>query len=58
MYLRIIKCTCSIYIVTDVNECESGTHLCSQLCLNNLGSYDCDCYTGYKRIGLTDCEGR
>lgn len=42
----------------DVNECEEGISGCHQMCNNTIGSYNCDCYSGYH---LEDdghfCEG-
>lgn len=32
----------------DVDECEDHySAVCSQLCVNTVGSYKCDCHTGY-----------
>lgn len=34
-------------VCTDINECDRlGT--CDQICINKPGSYECDCYPGYK----------
>lgn len=30
-----------------MNECELGTHNCTQICNDLIGSYSCDCITGY-----------
>ena len=27
----------------DIDECEEGTYNCSQLCVNDPGSYHCEC---------------
>ena len=35
--------------VTDINECDLGTHKCEQKCVNTPGSNTCDCYTGFKK---------
>ncbi|XP_059160482.1 uncharacterized protein LOC131944017 [Physella acuta] len=32
----------------DINECEYGNKPCSQSCINQLGTYQCSCYTGFK----------
>ncbi|XP_072124103.1 uncharacterized protein [Mobula birostris] len=32
---------------TDVDECLSDNGSCSQLCVNTVGSYHCDCHPGY-----------
>ena len=46
-------------ISSDVNECEEGDHLCTELCINTPGSYDCSCLSGYaldEDDGIT-CHG-
>ncbi|XP_023930884.1 uncharacterized protein LOC106158645 [Lingula anatina] len=41
----------------DVDECTSNTtsNLCTSICINNMGSYICDCYDGYVKNGTYDC---
>ena len=38
----------------DINECMEGTHNCSSssnnFCVNTIGSYRCQCNTGYQDI--------
>ncbi|KAK3088019.1 hypothetical protein FSP39_013547 [Pinctada imbricata] len=48
------SCTCnsgyqqiSPYACTDVDECSTGFHQCSQICENVEGTYNCDCEFGY-----------
>ena len=43
----------------DVNECEEGISGCQHMCKNTVGSYYCDCYSGYhlKDDGHS-CEGK
>ena len=31
----------------DINECEDDNGSCSQSCINTVGSYYCECNTGY-----------
>ena len=45
---------CNYSHVADVNECELGTHNCSQICIDSIGSYTCDCDPGYEM----DSDGR
>ncbi|RDD42220.1 Mucin-like protein, partial [Trichoplax sp. H2] len=32
---------------SDINECDSGDHQCEQMCINEDGSYSCQCLPGY-----------
>ena len=49
----------TLFVCTDVDECERGEYQCSQHCQNSVGSYYCYCNPGYVRTanGL-DCEGK
>ena len=56
-------CIC-IYVllitVTDIDECANVPTIdCTQQCINTPGSYQCDCYDGYRAItaNSTQCEG-
>ena len=41
---------CTLYkIIVDVNECTLNIDDCDQLCVDDIGSYHCECYTGYFR---------
>ena len=57
----IVACNIYIlYICTDINECiSSSTNDCTQQCINTPGSYECDCFDGYRNItpNATQCEG-
>ena len=41
------------YFYLDINECTQNTHACSQVCVNDLGSYHCDCYNGFLKQATT-----
>ena len=45
----------NIIIYADINEC-SDSSLCDQVCENTIGSYTCDCYTGFMLVG-DQCQG-
>lgn len=30
----------------DIDECDEGLHNCEQICINSIGSYTCQCYSG------------
>ena len=36
------------YSLVDIDECQEESDNCSQICLNNDGSYTCDCNVGYE----------
>ena len=41
----------------DIDECEGGSHDCSQICVNTPGSYYCNCQRGFQLVSDTECEG-
>jgi len=43
MYVRLKSLLC-----TDIDECITGLHNCEHICVNNRGSYECDCQDGYE----------
>ena len=56
-YIYIACCKLFLlYASLDVNECELNIDDCDQLCVNDLGSYHCECYTGYFRE-TSSCVG-
>ena len=52
-------CICmSIYYVTDIGNCRNGLHNCSQVCIESIGGFECDCDTGYLLLAdRTSCIG-
>ena len=56
----IITYSCYIWhAVTDINECVTGVHNCtqSQQCVNRPGSFVCECASGYESSNGV-CEGK
>ena len=42
----------------DIDECDLSTDNCDQVCLNTIGSFSCDCGSGYDLDGDgTTCNG-
>ena len=39
--------TSSYSTIPDIDECESATHECSDICVNTEGSYTCSCKPRY-----------
>lgn len=60
--LTSVNCfTCYTHIITliaDIDECAEGTSGCSNFCVNDPGSFHCDCPLGFELgdDGLT-CQG-
>jgi len=46
-----------IFLFTDVDECGLNIDDCDQMCVTNLVSYHCECYTGYFREN-NSCVGK
>jgi len=46
----------TLHYCADINECSQSTHGCSQVCVNDLGTYHCDCYNGYQRLATTPTD--
>lgn len=43
----------------DIDECQEDTDGCSQLCINNDGSFTCSCNSGYRlKSDKKTCEGK
>ena len=52
--------TAYVLCSTDIDECANRSTIdCTQQCINTPGSYECDCYDGYRAItaNATQCEG-
>ena len=46
------------FMLLDVNECDLNIDDCDQLCVNDFGSYHCECYSGYFRDNYSSsCVG-
>ena len=41
------------HLCVDIDECKLGTSRCQQLCINEDGSYTCDCRSGFQ-LNTTD----
>ena len=41
----------------DIDECSLGITSCSHLCVNTIGSFFCECYTGYYLSTDGSCIG-
>ena len=36
-----------IFIMTDINECNTNNGGCNQTCVNEVGTYHCECKVGF-----------
>ena len=42
----------------DINECAVGNGGCEQVCVNTVGSFTCDCFSGFQLAGDgRNCSG-
>ena len=47
------------YCITEFDECSLSNHGCDHLCMNQLGSYSCECKIGYEiHSDGKRCEGK
>jgi len=58
----LYNCTCNVGYTgsdcsQDIDECADGSHLCAEHanCINSVGSYDCQCGSGYRGDGFDKC---
>ena len=48
----------NIYILSDINECQTDNGGCTQTCRNTIGLYQCSCENGYELTSDTNtCVG-
>ena len=51
--------TLMLIVFSDIDECEAADAVCSQICINLLGSYKCGCEEGYVlSADNSTCEGK
>lgn len=42
---------------SDIDECSFSSYMCQYQCINNPGSYSCECPEGYQLQGNRLCQG-
>ena len=47
MYTVLVLSLNNDSYLIDVNECEMNTDECEQICVDTLGSYECDCLSNF-----------
>lgn len=53
------SCILTIFLLSEIDECATGTHGCEQICINTMGGYKCDCKLGYElHSDGKKCEGQ
>lgn len=57
---EVAVCTEFVYISADIDECKGPERACEgHACINTVGSYRCECETGYNFNSITRlCEGK
>ena len=47
-----------IIVLTDIDECSMGEDMClaNSTCSNTIGSYECNCDSGFIGDGFIDCS--
>ena len=45
-----------LYLV-DINECDTGTSGCEQICTNQVPFFSCSCTSGYRLYNKKFCSG-
>ena len=58
----LVSCVINYFLIhvllQDIDECVQDNGGCSQRCVNNNGSFHCECTSGYSLIGNGfSCEG-
>lgn len=48
MVAQIMACCAFFTICTDIDECAGDIDGCTQICMNEIGSYLCSCDVGYR----------
>lgn len=36
------------FFITDIDECEQNNTICTNICINKIGSYSCSCDEGFE----------
>lgn len=53
---HLIKSVIRCLYFTDIDECLDGSHMCDQICINEPGSYKCECQSGYRMTDSSFAE--
>lgn len=54
-----VKMCCCLFFCSDIDECKGSEEVCpGHACINQVGSYRCECATGYNFNSISrTCEG-
>ena len=44
-------------LLVDINECDTGTSGCEQICTNQVPFFSCSCTSGYRLYNEKFCSG-
>ena len=45
-------------LLVDINECDTGTSGCEQICTNQVPFFSCSCTSGYRLYNEKFCSGK
>ena len=59
IFLDYFSFSFSNYTIADIDECQLALHNCkpSMKCVNEPGSFHCDCHPGFIKVG-ENCKGQ
>ena len=56
-HVQVLRFVKAIHVFTDVDECVNTPCPRYSQCVNNEGSFQCHCLTGYYKVSDTECRG-
>ena len=57
LVIRLVVHLTLFLLSTDIDECEANLENCSQICINEVPFFRCDCESGFRPKNQTQCIG-